>query len=110
MGERPAVVHLRDYQLDGFTTGSGCLAPVSCNALLAAGQAQEWDQAERIRERFMPLEDLRDAWGPARVLHHATELAGIASTGPIPPFVSPLSAAELTRLAPVARALAERSL
>jgi hypothetical protein len=56
----------------------------------------------------MPLEDLRDAWGPARVLHHATELAGIASTGPIPPFVSPLSAAELTRLAPVARALAER--
>ena len=40
----------------------------------------------------MPLEDLRDAWGPARVLHHATELAGIAPTGPIPPFVSPLDA------------------
>jgi dihydrodipicolinate synthase/N-acetylneuraminate lyase len=110
MGERPAVVHLRDYKLDGFTTGSGCLAPAACSALLAACRAQKWDEAEQIRARFMPLEDLRDGWGPARVLHHATELAGIASTGPIPPFVSPLAAAELTRLAPVARALAERSL
>jgi dihydrodipicolinate synthase/N-acetylneuraminate lyase len=110
MGERPAVVHLRDYKLDGFTTGSGCLAPQACNELLAACQAQKWDDADQIREKFMPLEDLRDAWGPARVLHHATELAGIASTGPIPPFVSPLPSAQLTRLAPVARALAERSL
>jgi dihydrodipicolinate synthase/N-acetylneuraminate lyase len=107
MGERPAVVHLRDFRLDGFTTGSGCLAPASCNQLLTACHAQNWDEAEKVRARFMPLEDLRDAWGPARVLHHATELAGIASTGPIPPFVSPLTATELDRLAPVARALAE---
>jgi len=109
MGERPAVVHMRDYRLDGFTTGSGCLAPTACSALLTAGHAKNWEEAEQIRAKFMPLEDLRDAWGPARVLHHATELAGIASTGPIPPFVSPLTAAELTRLTPVARALAERS-
>lgn len=109
MGERPAVVHMRDYRLDGFTTGSGCLAPAACSALLTAGHAKHWEEAGEIREKFMPLEDLRDAWGPARVLHHATELAGIASTGPIPPFVSPLTAAELTRLTPVARALAERS-
>ena len=32
-------------------------------------------------------------WGPARVLHHASELAGIAPSGPIPPFVSMLSSA-----------------
>jgi hypothetical protein len=57
----------------------------------------------------MPLEDLRDAWGPARVLHHATELAGIAPTGPIPPFVSPLAAAQLETLAPVARELREHA-
>ena len=50
----------------------------------------DWEEAEELRAHFMPLEDLRDAWGPARVLHHATELAGIAPTGPIPPFVSPL--------------------
>ena len=55
----------------------------------------------------MPLEDLRDAWGPARVLHHATELCGIASTGPIPPFVSALDDDQLQQLAPIARALGE---
>jgi dihydrodipicolinate synthase/N-acetylneuraminate lyase len=109
MGERPAIVHLRDFRLDGFTTGSGCLAPAACAALLTACRAGDWDAAEGLRARFMPLEDLRDAWGPARVLHHATELAGIAPTGPIPPFVSPLGASELARLAPVARALAEPS-
>ena len=54
----------------------------------------------------MPLEDLRDAWGPARVLHHATELAGIAPTGPIPPFVSALDQSRIDQLAPVARELA----
>ena len=57
----------------------------------------------------MPLEDLRDAWGPARVLHHATELSGIVAAGPIPPYVSPLDAARLQQLAPVARTLLERN-
>ena len=37
-------------------------------------------EAEAIRARFMPLADLRDAWGPARVLHHATALADVAPT------------------------------
>jgi dihydrodipicolinate synthase/N-acetylneuraminate lyase len=107
MGERPAVVHLRDRKLTGFTTGSGCIAPALCSRLLAAASAGDWQEAEEIREAFMPLEDLRDLLGPARVLHHATELAGIAPTGPIPPFVSALGRAELDRLAPVARALRE---
>jgi dihydrodipicolinate synthase/N-acetylneuraminate lyase len=29
MGERPAIVHLRDFALGGMTTGSGCVAPSS---------------------------------------------------------------------------------
>jgi dihydrodipicolinate synthase/N-acetylneuraminate lyase len=105
MGERPAIVHLRDFGLGGLTTGSGCVAPHRCAALFDACCRQDWVTAEGIRAEFMPLEDLRDAWGPARVLHHAVELAGIAPAGPIPPYVSALSAAELDRLAPVARAL-----
>ena len=108
MGERPAVEHLRDYKLGGLTTGSGCIAPGSCQALFAAAAAGEWARAAECRAAFMPLEDLRDLWGPARVLHHATELAGIASTGPIPPYVSPLSSDQLQQLAPVARALLAR--
>jgi dihydrodipicolinate synthase/N-acetylneuraminate lyase len=91
-----------------MTTGSGCIAPALCSELLMACADGNWTTAESLRAEFMPLEDVRDAWGPARVLHHATELAGIASTGPIPPFVSPLNTNQLNELAPVARGLRER--
>ena len=89
IGERPAIVHMRDFDLPGFTTGSGCIASALCSALFAACQRKDWARAEAIRSHFIPFEDLRDEWGPARVLHHGTELAGIAPAGPIPPFVSP---------------------
>lgn len=109
IGERPAVVHMRDFGLAGFTTGSGCVAPALCSSLFDACRAQDWTRAEEIRAHFIPFEDLRDEWGPARVLHQGTELAGIAPTGPIPPFVSPLDQAQLGQLAPVARTLREQS-
>lgn len=108
MGERPAIEHLRDYRLGGLTTGSGCLAPRRCQKLFEAAAAGDWAGATALRAGFMPLEDLRDGWGPARVLHHATELAGIATTGPIPPYVSALDAAQVAQLSPVARALRGR--
>ena len=107
MGERPAVVHLRDYELPGMTTGSGCIASRACTAFFEACRSRDWTRAEELRTVFMPLEDLRDAWGPARVLHHATELAAIAPTGPIPPYVSLLSADQLQELTPIAGALRE---
>ena len=109
MGERPAVEHLRDYKLGGLTTGSGCIAPRACQTLFEAAAGGDWTKAIEYRSAFMPLEDLRDLWGPARVLHHATELAGVAPTGPIPPYVSGLSDGQLQQLAPVARALFERN-
>jgi dihydrodipicolinate synthase/N-acetylneuraminate lyase len=105
MGERPAIEHLRDFSLGGLTTGSGCLSPKRCTALFAASRRGDWAKAEACRDAFMPLEDLRDAWGPARVLHHASELAGIAPSGPIPPYVSALSAAQIEQLTLVAAAL-----
>jgi dihydrodipicolinate synthase/N-acetylneuraminate lyase len=108
MGERPAIVHLRDFELGGLTTGSGCIAPRRCQALFDACAEGDWTRAGDLRSHFMPLEDLRDAWGPARVLHHAVELCGIAPTGAIPPFVSPLDRVRLDELAPVARALREQ--
>jgi dihydrodipicolinate synthase/N-acetylneuraminate lyase len=108
MGERPAIVHMRDFALPGLTTGSGCIAPRSCRTLFDACVEKDWSSAEEVRARFMPLEDLRDAWGPARVLHHATELAGVAPTGPIPPYVSPLAAKQLHELTPVAQSLRNR--
>jgi dihydrodipicolinate synthase/N-acetylneuraminate lyase len=106
MGERPAIVHLRDFALGGLTTGSGCIAPRPCQELYEASRAGDWTRAAHLRDLFMPLEDLRDAWGPARVLHHATALSGLARTGPIPPYVSPLNEEQLRQLEPVAQALA----
>ena len=105
IGERPAVVHLRDFGLPGFTTGSGCLAPALSNEIFAACGRRDFARAERLRESFLPLEDQRDAWGPARVLHAATDLAGVAKTGPIPPFVSPLDEEKRALLMPVAQEL-----
>src|SRR5438034_442629 len=92
IGERPAVIHLKHFGLPGFTTGSGCLAPSLSNALFRACATGE-DRSEELRRLFLPLEDKRDAWGPARVLHAALDVAGVVRTGPIPPFVSPLSEA-----------------
>ena len=105
IGERPAVAHLRDWKLPGFTTGSGCIAPHLSQTLFDACVRGDFGSAEDLRAKFLPLEDLRDAWGPARVLHHATELAGIARTGTIPPYVSALSDIQLAELEPVAKVL-----
>jgi len=58
-----------------------------------------------LRSRFIPLEDLRDGWGPARVLHHATEAAGIARTGPIVPYVSALEPEKVRSIESVVREL-----
>jgi dihydrodipicolinate synthase/N-acetylneuraminate lyase len=105
IGERPAVVHLTRFQLQGFTTGSGCLAPRLSGDILQALDVGDTARAEELRSRFLPLEDLRDRWGPARVLHAALDLAGVSRTGPIPPFVSPLDEAQRKLLTPVARQL-----
>jgi dihydrodipicolinate synthase/N-acetylneuraminate lyase len=109
IGERPAIVHMRKFGLPGFTTGSGCLAPALSNRILEDCLSGGFEAAEPVRQIFLPHEDLRDRWGPARVLHMATKLAGIADTGPIPPFVSPLNGAQAAELEPVAQALAAQS-
>jgi len=105
IGERPAIVHLREWGLPGFTTGSGCLAPTLTSGIFKACSRGDYQAAARLRDAFIPHEDLRDAWGPSRVLHFATELGGVARTGPVPPFLSPLSTDQVKTLAPVASAL-----
>jgi dihydrodipicolinate synthase/N-acetylneuraminate lyase len=107
MGERPAVVHMKDLGLPGFTTGSGCLAPGLSQRIFEACTRGDFARAEELRARFLPLENMRDAWGPARVLHASLELAGAVRTGPIPPYVSALGDAQRAELQPVARELWE---
>ena len=105
IGERPAVAHLFGFGLPGFTTGSGCIAPRLTNDLFAACVAGEASRAEELRKLFLPLEDERDAKGPARVLHAAVELAELVHSGPIPPFVSALGEEQRRAVALPAREL-----
>jgi dihydrodipicolinate synthase/N-acetylneuraminate lyase len=109
IGERPAVVHMRDWNLPGFTTGSGCVAPRLSGRIFEACVNDDYETAEKLRAEFLPLEDLRDAWSPAKVLHFATQFAGVAETGPVAPFLSSLSEERLKELAPVARGLVEKN-
>jgi len=70
---------------------------------------KDYAQAEKVRALFLPLEDRRDEWGPPRVIHAAVALAGVAETGPIPPFVSELPAAQKDLLRPIAKELLSRN-
>ena len=90
IGERPAIVHLRDFGLNGFTSGSVCVAPNSSMKILALCKAHRWKEAEEERKAFLPLEDCRDSYSPIRVLHDAVKLAGIADMGPMLPMLSNL--------------------
>ena len=103
IGERPAVVHLRDWKLPGFTTGSGCIAPRLSERLFEACAGGDFAAAEQLRTAFIPLEDLRDAWNPAKVLHAAVEQAGIAQTGDFPPYLSGLSSDQVEKVGEVVK-------
>lgn len=90
IGEQPAIIHLRDFGITGFTAGCVCVAPRLSMDLLRAIDAKDYDRAEQIREIFLPLEDQRNAHSPILVLHHAVALAGVAKTGPVLPLLTEL--------------------
>jgi dihydrodipicolinate synthase/N-acetylneuraminate lyase len=88
IGEQPAVVHLRDFGLCGFTSGCVCVAPRLSMQMLEALRARNYPAAENIRATFRPLEELRNQHGPIPVLHEAVTLCGIGDMGPILPLAS----------------------
>jgi dihydrodipicolinate synthase/N-acetylneuraminate lyase len=112
IGERPVITHLRDYGLQGFTSGSVCVAPRGSMRILEACKRKDWEAAARLREKYIPLEDRRDALSPIRVLHEAVRLAGIADTGPLLPLLSNLEADKHPEVARAAQDLlaADRAL
>jgi len=105
IGERPAIIHLRDLGLQGFTSGSVCVAPRGSMALLKALKAGDYAGAEKIRAAYLPLEDARDEINPIRTLHEAVTLAGIADMGPMLPMLSNIEENHFTRVRDAARAL-----
>jgi dihydrodipicolinate synthase/N-acetylneuraminate lyase len=95
IGERPVPVHTSAFGLKAFTSGSVCVAPRLSIAILRAVAQDDQPAIARLREHFIPLEDLRDQHSPLRVLHEAVRLAGIAETGPMLPFLSNIDAPEI---------------
>jgi dihydrodipicolinate synthase/N-acetylneuraminate lyase len=105
IGEQPAITHVRDFGLAGFTSGVVCVAPRISAEMLKAMRAKDWATAEKLRATCKPLEDLRNAINPVRVLHEAVRLAGIANTGPLTPLLSNLDEADHARVRDAATAL-----
>ena len=105
IGERPAIVHWRDFGLRAFTSGSVCVGPRGSTRILALLKAGRYEEAHKVRAAYLPLEDQRDARGPIRVLHDAVTLAGIADMGPILPMISSLESAERGPVEAAAKAL-----
>jgi dihydrodipicolinate synthase/N-acetylneuraminate lyase len=98
IGEQPAIVHLRDFAVTGFTSGCVCVAPRRSMQMMRAIHAGDDETAETIRTWFRPLEDLRNEIHPIRVLHHAVTAASIAETGPLMPMLSELSSDDVNRI------------
>ena len=105
IGEQPAITHLSDFKLAGFTSGVICVAPRISFEMLMAMRAGDWTAAEKLRAVCKPLEDLRNAINPVRVLHEAVRLAGIANTGPMLPLLANLDEVDHPRVRNAAMAL-----
>lgn len=105
IGEQPAIIHLRDFGITGFTAGCVCIRPDLSQQMLQAIQAGDFEQAEKIRTIFEPLENLRNSINPVRVLHDAVSLTNIADMGPALPLLSNLSETEKESVAKAANEL-----
>jgi dihydrodipicolinate synthase/N-acetylneuraminate lyase len=104
IGEQPAIIHWQKFGVHAFTAGCVCVAPNRSQQMLEALKRGDFDSAEVIRQKFKPLEDLRNAWSPIQVLHHAVKLAGIADTGPQLPLLCELDAEKLKAIEATAKA------
>ena len=105
IGEQPAIVHLRDFGVQSFTSGCVCIAPSLSMDMLRALKVGDHETAESIRQIFKSLEDLRNAINPIRVLHAATGEAGIANMGPILPLLHEVTDGQRSDICAIAKEL-----
>ncbi len=107
IGEQPALIHMKQFGCVGFTSGCVCVNPALSQKMLAAIADRNYDEAETIRAKFQPLENLRNEINPIRVLHEAVQLCGIADTGPHLPLLSGLADSAEPRVRAAATELLE---
>ncbi|WP_265502818.1 dihydrodipicolinate synthase family protein [Paracoccus beibuensis] len=104
-GEPPAIPHMLDDGLAGYTAGCVCIAPSMSMALLDALKRGDRTAAERLLQPMRALEDLRGSINEIRVLHDAIGLSGLAQMGPIMPPMTPVAEADRDRVTAAARDL-----
>ncbi len=104
-GEAPALVHMFEFGLRTFTSGTVCIAPRAVSRMLEAAVAGDRARAASLREPFMPIDRVRRAKGPTAILHDAVTLAGIADMGPLAPMLANVDAATRATLAPMVEQL-----
>ncbi len=105
MGEIPVPAHVGRLGLASFTTGSGCIAPRRCMALLAALKSGDSAEAQRLHALFVPLENVRERVSLIRVLHDAVSWSGIADMGAQLPLLSATPAHLRPEVEAIARTL-----
>ncbi len=88
LGERAAVVHLRDFGMPTFASGAAAIAPALAQRMLDRIRRGGVVEAEEIRGVFRKFGILREKAGAVAVLHEGVSFAGIAHTGPVLPFLS----------------------
>ncbi len=110
IGEQPAIVHLTEFGLTGFTSGCVCVNPGLSQQMLRAVHGGDLERAEVIRGLFRPLEDLRNGINPIQVLHEAVSLCGIAATGPHLPLLSGVAESAVEQIRAAACELLGRTL
>ena len=91
MGEQPVMTQWQSFGLRAFTSGCVCIAPGRSQEMLEALREGDLARAAEIRKQFDLLEQVRNAYGPIAVLHHAVALAGVAHTGPSLPLLAELA-------------------
>lgn len=104
-GEPPAIAHMLDFGLPGFTAGCVCIAPALSTALFQALKRGDRAAAQDLLRPIQPLENLRGTINEIRVLHEAVSLSGLAQTGPILLPGSPVPADRRAEVERAARAL-----
>lgn len=106
-GEPPAVAHMLEAGLAGYTAGCVCIAPALSMALLAALKRGDRAEALRLLGPMQALEALRGAHGEIRVLHDAVSQSGLADMGPLLLPMSHVDAAHREAIGRAARGLLE---
>lgn len=91
------IVESSKFGIQGYTSGTGLMAPHISMALLDAVKRNDRAAIETLSQPFVAFDAARNAYSAIPVVHDAVRLVGIADTGPIGPFFETASDPAIVR-------------